>query len=819
MKISYNWLKEYLKTLPPSERLAEKLTMAGLEVEGIEALGKGIKGVVVAQILSIEKHPNADRLAYCKVKTDKGIHSIVCGAKNMKAGDKVALALPGAILPNGIKIEKTKIRGVESEGMMCSEVELGLTPLGTDLKSVPIKGGQGGVGIMILPQHLPIGKDFTRAMGLDDYILNINVTPNRPDCLSILGIAREVGAITKVRLKEDKIKLIENGRSIKTLAAVSIDEPSLCRRYTARVIENIKVGPSPDWLKQRLESLGFRPINNIVDVTNYVMLEYGHPLHAFDYDLVVGKQIIVRRANENEKMHTLDGVERALTKDMLVIADAEKSIALAGIMGGRGSEITDATQHILLESAYFEPSSVRRTAKALGLSTESSYRFERGADIEGVARALDRAAQMIHDISGGEVAKGIIDKYPRPYKPTPIKVRLLRINKILGIGLTRKEAEDCLTRLGISFKATKVANKQDIVWNVIPPSFRVDIQKEIDIIEEIARIHGYEKIPTALPTAHLSATRIAGIDLIKEKIRDILTNSGFLEAINYSFISPKFFEITASDMRSGLKLLNPLTEEQSVMRQSLIPSLLQTLQYNVNHNNNDIKIFEVGRVFVSSGKENEERELISGLMSGLRYGEVWNASRESIDFYDVKGEVEKVLTGVGIEGYRFNANTDITFLHPGKASLIEADGKRVGIAGEIHPDILQRLDIKQSACVFEMDISAIMSMGSQKRYSPIVRYPMIVRDAAMIVNKEIQLQELYDAIKGLCIKLLEEVTVFDVYYGANIPEDKVSIAFHFMYRSPEKTLTDEEVNKAHSIILENLKGKFGIEIRGEGGTS
>lgn len=810
MKISYNWLKEYIKALPAPDKLADKLTMAGLEVEGIEMLDKGITGVVTAQVISIEKHPNADRLSFCKVKTDKGIHSIVCGAKNMKAGDKVALALPGATLQKGIKIERTKIRGVESEGMMCSEMELGLK--------------HTSEGIMILPHYIPMGRDFTEVMGLNDVILDVNVTPNRPDCLSITGIAREVAAITGATVRgqgpapagfkqgsgvRSKSKYSKLRTPNSKLPTVSIKEPSLCRRYAARVIENIKVGTSPDWLKRRLESAGFRPINNIVDVTNYVMIEYGQPLHAFDYALISDKQIIIRRADENEKIRTIDGFERILTQEMLVIADKEKPLALAGIMGGKTSEIHDTTKNILLESAWFNPSCVRRASKALGLSTESSYRFERGVDIEGITRALDRAVQMIQELAGGNIVNGAIDKYPKPYKPAAIQVRPSRINKLLGIDIKKKEVEDCLKRLGIAFKTG--GSRQQAVWNIIPPAFRVDLVKEIDIIEEIARIYGYENIPAAMPLARLSTAGGSGMALLRQKAGDILADNGFMEAVNYSFLSPELFTIT-TDEKDGIKLLNPLTEEQPLIRQSLIPGLLQTLRHNLNHNSRDIKIFEMGNIF----QANEERELLSGLVSGHRYGEVWNMKREAVDFYDVKGAVEQILTGFAMDAYFCIPKTDIPFLHPGKTCVVEANNKTLGMLGEIHPDIMRKLDIKQPAYIFELDMEALNTVSSvSKKYTPIPKYPMIMRDAAMILNRDISFQKLYNAVKGLEIKLLEDVNVFDVYYGENIPEGKVSIALRFMYRSEERTLTDDEVNTAHSAVLENLKHRFGVEVRGE----
>jgi len=810
MKVSYNWLKEYVKALPLPDRLAEKLTMAGFEVEGMEVLGKGITGVVVGKILSMGKHPNADRLTLCKVKTDR-VHSIVCGAKNMKEGDKVALALPGATLPNNVKIEKTRIRGVESEGMMCSEAELGLK--------------DAAEGIMILPRSLSLGKEITEALNIKDFIFDINVTPNRPDCLSIFGIAREISAITKERLVEGKRLEVRGRKHLPQTSdlrppSISIKEPSLCRRYAARVVENIKVGPSPDWLKRRLESMGFRSINNVVDVTNYLMIEYGQPLHAFDYDLVSGRQVIVRRAHENEKIQTLDGVERVLREYMLVIADSSRPIAMAGIMGGKESEIRDSTKNILFESAYFDPSCVRRASKSLGVSTESSYRFERGADIEVVAKVLDKAARMIAELAGGNITNGIVDKYPRPFKPVAISVRLARINKLLGVRIEKKAVEDCLKRLGIAFKPAgkgRAAKGSDgHTWTVTPPSYRVDLLKEIDIIEEVARIYGYENIPTTLPDAGLSVAKMAGTGLLREKMRNILTNNGFLEVVNYSFISPLTFEITVPDIKQGLRLLNPLTEEQSIMRQSLIPGLLGTLQYNLHHNNRNIKIFEIGRTFIPVDKKIEEKELIAGLMSGLRYDEAWNTRRETVDFFDIKGALEQLLAGLGIDMCAFIPKADIPFLHPGKTCVVEKDGSRIGIAGEIHPDIVQRLDMKQTTYVFELYMDSIAPfMDAKKRYAPIPKYPVIARDAAMIVGEEIPAQELFDTIKGLGVNLLEEVNVFDVYYGGNIPEGKRSIAVRLMYRSPDRTLTDEEVNVAHAAILSNLKDRFGIEVRGE----
>lgn len=685
MKISYNWLKEYIKDLPEPYKFAEKLTMSGLEVEGI----------------------------------------------------------------GEVRVEA----------------------------------------------------------GLKDYILDINVTPNRPDCLSIIGVAREVSALTGKSFKEKGFRVKEAGRDIRGFITVKVLDPDLCPRYTARVVKGVTIGPSPDWLKTRLEVLGIRPINNVVDITNYVMLEYGQPLHAFDYNLIADKRIEVRRAKKGEEITTLDSVRRPLEEGDLVICDGKGPVALAGVMGGKESEVKGDTRDILLESAFFLPKGIRRTSKAMGLTTESSYRFERGVDRDGVVKALDRVAMLVSQVAGGSIAKGYIDVYPDPYKPPPIELRVERVNAILGRGLQGKEIKDQLRGLGIILKPSKKRG----VFIAVPPSFRVDISREIDLIEEIARLTGYDRIATTLPRACLTPSRRTKAQVLEAMMRDILTSNGFLEVINYSFISPSLQRITGE---GAIRLLNPLTEEQSIMRGSLIPSLLNTLRYNINRKNTDIRVFEIRKVFATKDGFCEEERRASGLISGLRGGR-WNIIKEEVDFYDVKGVVEVLLEGIGCEGVAFIPREDIPYLHPGRGCNVVVKGKDIGVLGGIHPAILDGLDIGQPVYIFELDVDTLMDLAfGYKTFKPLPIYPAVVRDVAVVIDKGVPSQMILEAIKSMGTKVIEDVSVFDVYCGRGIPEGKRGMAFRIVYRSGEKTLTDEEVNTIHQQVVKGLMDRFGAELRG-----
>ncbi|MGA1874690.1 MAG: phenylalanine--tRNA ligase subunit beta, partial [bacterium] len=584
MKVSYKLIKKYIDCPLPPEALAQKLTMAGLEVGAVEKAGLDLNRCVVGQILEINPHPEADLLTVCQVDIGTGMLTIVCGARNMKAKDKVPVALVGCRLPGGPVIRKSKIRGVVSEGMMCSERELGLS--------------EESSGLLILPPDAPIGMEVAQYLGLDDEVLDLDLTPNRGDCLSIRGITYEISAITGGRMKETTIAFPETGASMKDMVSIQVEAPDLCPRYAARLITGVTIGPSPMWLVQYLTSMGFRSINNVVDVTNFVMLEWGQPLHAFDYDLIQCRKIVVRRAREGEKLITLDGVERLLGGDNLVIADANRAIALAGVMGGANTEVSSQTHNILLESAFFNQISIRKTAKLFGLDSEASHRFERGIDPEGLIMAVNRAAQLILEVAGGNVAHGVIDVYPVPFQPGVVFLHLPLVRKYLGLEIPKERVSQILHDLGFSVDRI---DEQKVKVQV--PLRRWDIEREVDLIEEIARIFGYGNIPVHLPTGVISAekkTRLRDIDL---RLRNILVGLGFSEAINYSFISGRVLDALSEDTSSPMEKIyvkNPLAEDQNVMRDSLMVGLCQNLAYNQNRKAEDIRLFELGRCFTPS---------------------------------------------------------------------------------------------------------------------------------------------------------------------------------------------------------------------------
>lgn len=792
MKISLNWLKDFVDIDISPERLAEILITAGLEVEGIARLGEGLDNVVVARILSMRPHPNADRLTLCSVTTGEKTHAIVCGARNMKEGDHVALALPGAHLPNGVKIAKSKIRGEVSEGMLCSEVELGLA--------------KESAGIMILQDGLGLGDPIARALMLDDTVFDINLTPNRPDCLSVIGIAREVAALTGKALKRPEVRFAEGGFDTSSSASVEVLDPDACPRYTAGVIKGIKVGPSPLWMRRRLESSGTRSINNVVDVTNYVMLETGQPLHAFDLSLLAGNRIMVRRAADGEKITTLDCVERPLDRDTLIIADNKRPVAVAGVMGGTGSEVSDGTTDILLESAYFKPSMVRKAAKRFGLHTESSHRFERGVDPNGVLNASRRAVQLILELAGGEASRKAVDLYPAPVRPLDIEMRLERAKSILGMDIRRDEVVSGFGRLGFAVKELEGDRIK-----VALPTFRVDLTREIDLIEEVARLTGYDNIPTTNPRVGASAGIKDKKGILQEKIRGFLSGTGFHEAVTYSFLPPKTLSPFLPSGVEPVRLLNPLSEEQSVMRTTVIPSLLEVVGRNLSHQNENLRFFEIGRVFPFQGDDREERVVVSGIMTGLRYRKSWNLPADDLDFFDVKGVVEGLLEGVGVSA-SFISNESIPFLHPGKSASISVNGLDAGILGEMHPDVMAGFDIKGRAYVFEIELGHVLELVRTVSFAHIPKFPAVYRDIAIVVDNDIPAARVYKAIKGVD-PLVEDVFLFDLYQGKHIPEGKKSMAYSIRYQAHDRTLREEEVNSLHERVLSAIKENVGGALR------
>ncbi len=801
MKVSLNWIKDFVEIRIGLKELVNLLTMAGLEVEGVASVGEGFDKVVVAEISSIRNHPNADRLSLVEAKTRQETFSIVCGATNIREGQKVPLALVGAKLPNGIEIKRSKIRGVSSDGMLCSEIELAL--------------GQDASGIMILPPHVPLGMDLGEALGLKDTILDISVTPNRPDCLCVIGVAREIAALTHQKVKYSLLSLSDRGKEIHEKTSVTILDPDLCPRYVARMIEEVKIGPSPHWMSDRLEKVGIRSISNVVDVTNYVMMECGQPLHAFDFELLEEGRIVVRRAREGEEFVTLDGVKRNLDNEMLMICDGVKPVAIAGVMGGLNSEIKDDTRRVLLESAYFNPAGNRRTSKKLGLETEAAFRFGRGIDYEGCLAAANRAAQLIQELAGGRVVEGVVDVYPVPIKPNPIRLSVNRIHQVLGTEVSAKQVRNYLGDLEL-----EVRGEDEDILMVTPPSFRGDLEREIDLIEEVARLDGYEKIPITLPKGPPSSEERSKEFLVERKAIGTLLYHGYHEVVTYSFTSPVSWDrmgLPPDDpRRRHLQILNPLAEDFSVMRTSLIPGLLETARYNVSRKNSNLKLFELKKVFHPQEGERlpTEVKFLAGLAMGFDRDPHWAFSPRSADFYDIKGCVEDLLDGLQIEGAKFSRAEDIPYLHPGKASRVVLDHEVLGVLGEVHPQVLGHYEIHGKVYLFEMDFGKMVKWTwEEKRFQPLPKFPAVYRDLSIVVDQALEAESVMEAIRTFRQPFVEEVALFDIYQGPPIPGGKRGISYRIRYQANDRTLTDEEVNQYHEKILSRLKEVFQFDLR------
>jgi phenylalanyl-tRNA synthetase beta chain len=801
MKVSLNWLKDYVEIRMGLKELINLLTMAGLEVEEAISVGEGFEKVVVVEIHSIRKHPNADRLSLVEAKTNQETFSIICGATNIRKGQKVPLALVGARLPNGIEIKRSKIRGVTSEGMLCSEIELAL--------------GQDASGIMILPSHVPLGVDLGEAMGLKDTILDISITPNRPDCLCVIGVAREIAALTHQKVKYPLLSLSDRGEEIHQKTSVTILDQDLCPRYVARMIENVKIGPSPHWMSNRLEKVGIRSINNVVDVTNYVMMEYGQPLHAFDFEYLEEGRIVVRRAKEGEEFVTLDGVKRTLDGEILMICDGVKPVAIAGVMGGLNSEIKEDTQRVLLESAYFNPTGNRGTSKKLGLETEAAYRFGRGVDYGGCLLAANRATQLIQELTGGKVVEGVVDVYPTPIKPSPIRLSIRKIHQILGTEVSAEQVRNYLGDLEL-----EIRGEDENILVVTPPSFRGDLEREIDLIEEVARLDGYEKIPITIPKGPPSSEERSKEFIAERKVIDTLINHSYHEVVTYSFTSPASWDAVGLPLddprRKHLRILNPLTEDFSVMRTTLIPGLLETAQYNLSRKNSNLKLFELKKVFIPQGGERlpEEIKFLVGLAMGFDRDPHWAFSPRPVDFYDIKGCVEDLLEVLQMKGAKFNKADDIPYLHPGKASKVVLDQEVLGVLGEVHPQVLGHYEIHGKVYLFEMDFSKMVKWArEERRFQSLPKFPVVYRDLSVVVDRAIEAEKVMEAVLTFQQPFVEEITLFDIYQGPPIPEGKKGISYRIRYQANDRTLTDEEVNQYHEKILARLKEVFQLELR------
>ncbi len=802
MKASLSWLQDYVDIEMDVDRLAHILTMAGLEVDSVSDRYDYLSTVLVGQIRSVAPHPKADKLTLCQVDAGNGSYRVVCGAPNAAEGMLAPLALPGTELVDGTILTESTIRGELSQGMLCSEAELGL---GTDPS-----------GLMVLDSSLVPGTTLNRALGLTDPVLDIDLTPNRPDCLSIIGIAREVAAYQGSPLKRPNIERLEAPGDIKDHTSVLVEAPDHCPRYAARLIFDVTVAPSPFWLQDRLMSIGLRPINNLVDITNFVMMETGQPLHAFDFDNLAEQRIVVRTAYAKEPFTTLDGKARTMAEDMLMICDGQKPVGIGGVMGGMNSEIESSTRRVLLESACFNPVSIRKTAKRLGLNTDAAHRFERGVDPDGTLFALNRAAVLIARLGNGTLIGGTIDEQSNLPQPASIDLSVEQTNRALGTDLDAHQMASLLNP--IEFRCDV---RDSSTLHVEAPSFRVDVSRPQDLMEEIARRWGYDNIPTTF-CAIPAATRI-GTKLLSQRqhIREVFCGMGFSEAINYSFIHRASCDRLRLDegdhRRNTVQILNPLTEDQAVLRTSLIPGLLDTMQRNISRQSRSLKLFETGKIFIDTGKDRQplEPEILGGLWTGQRQTSSWYAKPEACDFFDLKGALENLFRSLKLNEVQFTRAADqaCPYTKAGATAQILAGKRQLGIAGEVHPGVLQAYDLKQPAFVFEIDLNTLVDLipdGFQA--SPLPKYPAISRDATLIVDQAIESDALLTQIRQMDQELVEEVLLFDVFTGNPVPKNRKSISFRIVYRSASETLEDDTVNQMHKAITDRLVSHFKADL-------
>jgi len=804
MIVTRNWLQEFVPFDLSPEDLAHRLTMVGLEVDAMEKIGGGLDSVVVARLKSVEAHPDADRLTLCLGDDGQESVQVVCGAKNHRAGDLVALAKVGTQLPGGLKIKKSKIRGQISMGMLCSEPELGLS--------------EESDGIMILPGNLPLGKPVFEVLGLRDVRYELGLTPNRPDCLSVLGVAREVAAFVGESLHHREPTLVEAGPDIGELTSVVIEDTTRCPRYAARLIQGVRIGPSPDWLRRRLEAVGQRSINNVVDVTNYVLMELGHPLHAFDFNLLRGGKIIVKTAEKGSVFQTLDGQERILAESDLTICDEVGPVALAGIMGGQNSEIQEDTKDILLESAYFQPTAIRRTSKRLGMHTESSHRFERGADVDIVPVALDRAAELILNVAGGKLAAGRFDVFPSQIPKRQIAVSPVQIRQILGVDIDADDIIHLLYSIGLPARLTDSQGEQGL--EVTAPSFRPDIEREVDVIEEVARLYGYDHIPPSMPVGRSICRPSMPRQRRIRAIRENLVNNGFSEVLDYSFVAPHSMDrilLPADDVRRHtIKILNPLSEEQSVMRTTLVPSLLGTAQRNFAYRLRDLALFELRPTFLPRpGKELPEEELrLAALLAGRREPVGWAQIERDVDFFDIKGFVEEVLERLRIKGITWDSSLTEPFYHPGKSCTLKMNDVPVGTLGEIHPLVVKEFDLEPPVLVCDLNLQALLEHAQDHPgFRQLSKFPDTFRDTAVLVTEDVSAETFLRILEKSRGGDVEEILLFDLYRGKGVVEGKKSLAFRARYRSQERTLTDDEINAQHGRMVQALIDQLEAEIR------
>lgn len=816
MKITLSWLQQYVQVPWSAEELAERLTMLGLEVENVQKLAGEFEGIVVAQVLTKDKHPNADKLTVCRVHDGQRERQIVCGATNFQPGDKVALILPGASLPaqpgtEPVTIKVGRIRGVESQGMMCSAKELGL--------------GEDASGLLILRPEARVGQPFAEYLGrpTGDVVFDLEITPNRPDLNSVVGIAREIAALTgqPLRLPDPDLSSLPTASdtSVADWVAVRLDEPELCPRYVARLVRGVQVGPSPDWLRAALEKVGLRSINNVVDVTNYVMWEIGQPLHAFDYHLIAkgadGKPtIVVRRAADGERFVTLDGQAHTLSREMLLIADPAKGIALAGVMGGQNTEINQATRDVLIEAAYFKPTNIRRTAKALGLRTDASYRFERGADLGMTDWASRRCAQLILQTAGGQLVPGVVDAYPQPATPRQITLRHAKVSALLGVEMPPATNVRFLTALGLELVEQ---TPQAATFRV--PTFRVDLKRETDLIEEVVRLYGVDQIPATPPRAARGSHPFDAVCDHLSQARRLLVGLGLNEAQGQTLVS-ETAALLVAPADHLVRVANPLSSDMTVLRPSLLPGLLDSLRYNLARKNTDVALFEIGRVFSQAAGQVREEWRLAVALTGRRQAPFWAGPERDarFDAYDLKGLLEEFLDQFGLYGALYSRQAEPMDLFCEWATVTLGGKVLLGQMGLVQPPVAKRYDLRDPVWLAELSWDQLLARRNPARtFKPLPMFPSVRRDVAMFVPESVTHEAVLAAVRQAKPPYLERVELFDVFRGKAVPPGQKSVAYAFTYRHPDRTLTDAEVNAAHQKVIDQFRQSLQATIREAGG--
>lgn len=825
MKVSLKWLSTYVAVPDNTKEFCDRLDLTGTGVEGVDETGAAFSGVYTGQVVEKIPHPNSDHMFITQVNV--GLRNvdadgnpeplqIVCGAQNFYKGDKIPVALVGAKLPGGITIKKSKLRGQVSMGMNCSARELGL--------------GEDVDGLYILPENTPLGLDLAQYLGLSDRILDLELTPNRPDCLSMEGMAREVGAMYRIPVTDvrEGRTLKEGGQATADMVEVSIDEASLCPRYTARVIRNVKVGPSPQWLAERIAAAGARPINNVVDATNYVLFLLGQPLHAFDFNKVAdasGKaHIRVRAAAEGEKLTTLDGEERTLTSDMTVIATPDRAVALAGVMGGLDTEVVDTTCDILLEAATFSPAHTSRTSRNLGLISESSMRYERRVDDVDIDKRADFAASLIAELTGGTVCRGLVDVWLEKTEPVQLTFRTKRFCSMMGVEVSIEEVADILRRLGCTVEAAETETSgEEGTLSVVAPTCRPDLEREIDLYEEVLRLHGMENVPPTLPGGRGRVGKRSWSEQVVATLHHTLSASGLNETMTYSFASPDdLARLRMNTVIDGepVELINPINADQSVMRQSIVPGLLRSVAYNQNHGVANIQLYEIGNVFAAheGRKLPRQRVKLAGVLAGSLHETGWNRHAVELNFFDGKGVLENIARELAIPKIRFRALDEqaASFLQPGRAAEMLSAGTVIGWVGEIHPLAAQAFETQAPIVAFELDVDALVKSARIERETyEVPEFPPVSLDVAFVVDEDVTNERLEQCMRSAGGKLLSNIRLFDVYRDEErIGAGKKSMAYALEYQSLDHTLTSEEVEKAHSRLVKKVGNATGAEVRG-----